>query len=476
MAFFIDANIHVIYLIYKYLTCILHIFPKYFACFILREPCKKTPAAGKGKILLSRIRKVIDTHFPELTNSSNSLSDSRKRKVYSMAEIVLGSLFMYIFKETSRNAYNNDWRETCFRKNFFKYFGFNLPHADSIDDVLRVLPPEELEELKMQLVGGLIEQKMFRKFRFLGKFHLVAVDATGTATFDHKHCDQCLTKTSKTGVVTYFHYVLEAKIVTTTGLSISLASEFIENDPDRDYEKQDCEQKAFKRLAKKIKKHFPRLPVCILADGLYPNNTVFDICAKNNWQFIITLKDGNLKSFQTEVGLLKVTARKRNVCKADKTTRTTLEYAFLNDIEYSGRYFSWVECNETIVNIKGAIISNQRFTYITNVFQDQRNVIETADSGRLRWKIENEGFNSQKNLGYALEHKFSRKSLIAMQNYYQLLQIAHMINQLVERTNEVVNILKEHSKQTIVDLWKKMIAYLTIFQLEEVTPVPYQPG
>ena len=73
-------------------------------------------------------------------------------------------------------------------------------------------------------------------------------------------------------------------------------------------------------------------------------------------------------------------------------------------------------------------------------------------------------------------HKFSRKSLIAMQNYYQLLQIAHMINQLVERSNEVVYILKEHSKQTIVDLWKKMIAYLTIFQFEEIIPVPYQPG
>jgi hypothetical protein len=442
----------------------------------LREPGKKTPAAEKGKIILWRIRKIIDTHFSDLASSSNKLSDCRKRKVYSMAEIILGSLFMFIFKETSRNAYNNDWRETCFRKNFFKYFGFHLPHADSIDDVLRVLPPEELEELKMHLVSGLIEQKMFRKFRFLGKFHLVAVDATGTATFEHKHCDHCLTKTSKTGVVTYFHYVLEAKFVTTTGLSLSLASEFIENDPDRDYEKQDCEQKAFKRLAVKIKKYFPRLPICILADGQYPNNTVFDICAKNNWQFIITLKEGNLKSFQTEIGLLRATTKKRVVYRADKTTRTTLEYAFLNDIEYSGRYFSWVECNETIINKKGEIISNQRFTYITNVCQDGQIVVETADRGRLRWKIENEGFNSQKNLGYALEHKFSRNSLIAMRNYYQLLQIAHMINQLVERSNEVVNILREHSKQTIVDLWKKMIAYLTIFQSEEINSVPYQPG
>jgi hypothetical protein len=444
--------------------------------FTLREPCKNTPAAEKGKIILYRIKRVIDTHFSELLNSSNRLTDSRKRKEYSMAEIVAGALFMYIFKETSRNAYNNDRRESCFRKNFFKYFKINLPHGDAYDDVLRVLPPEELESLKAQLVSSLIEQKMFRKFRFLGKFHLIAVDATGMATFEQKHCDHCLTKTSKTGVVTYFHYVLEAKIVTATGLSISLASEFIENDPGRDYEKQDCEQKAFVRLAAKIKKYFPRLPICILGDGLYPNNTVFDICAKNDWKFIITLKDGNIKTFQTEVDLLKVTAIRRSVCRANKTTRTTLEYAFLNDIEYSGRYFSWVECNEIIVNTKGITKSCHRFVYITNVTQDHQKVIETADNGRLRWKIENEGFNSQKNLGYALEHKFSRKSFIAMQNYYQLLQIAHMINQLVERSRQIVEIMNEHSKQTIVDLWKKMIAYLTIFQSEWIIPLPYQPG
>jgi len=441
----------------------------------LREPCKNTSAAEKGKIILSQIKKVIETHFPELLHCANSLSDSRKRKEYSMSEIITGALFMFIFKESSRNAYNSDRRESCFRKTFFNYFKINLPHGDACDDVLRVLPPVELESLKTQLVASLIEQKMFRKFRFLGKFHLIAVDATGMATFEHRHCDHCLTKTSKTGVVTYFHYVLEAKIVTSTGLSISLASEFIENDPGRDYEKQDCERKAFVRLAAKIKKYFPRLPICILGDGLYPNNTVFDICAKNDWRFIITLKDGNIKTFQTEVDLLKATAIRRSVCRANKTTRTTLEYAFLNEIDYSGRNFSWVECKETIVNIMGEIISNRHFVYITDVTQNQQNLIETADSGRLRWKIENEGFNSQKNLGYALEHKFSRKSFTAMQNYYTVLQIAHMINQLVERSRQIVEILNEHSKQTIVDLWKKLIAYLTIFQGEWINPLPCQP-
>jgi len=394
-----------------------------------------------------------------------------------MSEIITGSLFMYIFKETSRNAYNNNRREDGFRENLLKCFGFNLPHNDTSDDVLRELPPGELEALKAHLASGLIEQKFLRKFRFLNQSYLVAIDATGIATFDHKHCDRCLTKTSKSGVVRYFHYVLEAKLVTSTGLAVSLASEFIENDPGRDYEKQDCELKAFVRLAAKIKKYFPRLPVCILGDGLYPNNTVFDICQKNRWQFIITLKDGNLKTFQQEVALLKATSSKKNVYWRTKNTRTTLEYEYLNDIEYDGRYFSWVECKETVVNTNDKTKSAkiQRFTYITNVTQKQQNIVQTADSGRLRWKIENEGFNSQKNLDYGLEHKFSRVSFIAMQNYYQLLQIAHMINQLVEHSKQVLSLLEEHSKQTIVDLWRKMTAYLIFSHTEENILTPSLP-
>lgn len=393
-----------------------------------------------------------------------------------MTEILTGALFMFIFKETSRNAYNNDRRETLFRRNFYSCFRFNLPHADAVDDVLRVLEPEQLEILKADLVSHLIEQKLFRKFRFLGKRYLVAVDATGLATFGQRHCSQCLTKTSKNGVVRYFHYVLEAKLVTSSGLSISLASEFIENPAGEDYEKQDCEQKAFRRLAVKIKKYFPRLPICILADGLYPNNTVFTICEKYKWTFIITLKDDCLKTFNREVHLLKATALKRSVYKADKTSRTILEYSYLNDIEYDKRDFSWVECIETILHTSGDPPSIQRFTYITNICQTSENVITTADSGRLRWKIENEGFNTQKNLGYELEHKFSRVSYNAMQNYYQLLQIAHMINQFVEASKEIIGLMMEHSKQTIVDLWKKLLAYLIMIPHQIPTKALIESG
>ena len=62
-------------------------------------------------------------------------------------------------------------------------------------------------------------------------------------------------------------YVLEANLVFHNGMTLPLFSEFLshaEGDPDD--AKQDCELKAFKRLAAKIKQEFPRLHILILLE------------------------------------------------------------------------------------------------------------------------------------------------------------------------------------------------------------------
>jgi hypothetical protein len=63
---------------------------------------------------------------------------------------------------------------------------------------------------------------------------------------------------------------------------------------------------------------------------------------------------------------------------------------------------------------------------------DFQNTLLANEGGRLRWKIENEGFNVQKNGGYALEHAFT-KNPTASKVFYYLLQVAHTIFQLVEK-------------------------------------------
>ena len=54
------------------------------------------------------------------------------------------------------------------------------------------------------------------------------------------------------------------------------------------------------------------------------------------------------------------------------------------------------------------------------------------EGGRIRWKIENEGFNVQKNGGYDLEHAYTTDP-VASKIFYYLLQIAHLITQLIEK-------------------------------------------
>jgi len=103
--------------------------------------------------------------------------------------------------------------------------------------------------------------------------------------------------------------VLEAEIALGESLIISMAGEFIENNGEdagqqkamsEEEKKQDCEIKAFKRLAAKIKRVFPRLPILLLADSLYASEPVMDICRANKWDFIIWYKTGSIPSITQE--------------------------------------------------------------------------------------------------------------------------------------------------------------------------------
>ncbi len=110
---------------------------------------------------------------------------------------------------------------------------------------------------------------------------------------------------------------------------------------------------------------------------------------------------------------------------------------------------NWYECKEQIGD------QTTRFVYLSSLKADYYNIIELTEAGRMRSNIENEGFDIQKNHGYNLGHKYSRISMTAMKNYYQCMQIAHMINQLFELSSLFMPLLK--GKITIKYLWNYML-------------------
>lgn len=321
---------------------------------------------------------------------------------------------------------------------------------DTADEVMRMLDESQLEKLKTELVKVLINKKIFRKYRLLGRYFKVAVDGTHVMNVGEGHCGHCLCKTSKNGKATYFHSVLEARLVCGNGFCISLATEWIEN-PEGDYKKQDCELKAFARLAEKLKKNFPCLPICITADALYPNQTFFRICEDKGWAWTVTFKDGNLPTVWEDVlGLQRIAegnTRKETILRGKEVIRRS--YTWINRISYHCFMLNWYECTEKTDS------ETRRFVYISSLEADYRNILEMTESGRMRWKIENEGFDIQKNHGYGLGHKYSEVSETAMKNYYQCMQIAHMINQLFELSPLFRPLLA--GKMTVCHLWSCML-------------------
>jgi hypothetical protein len=413
-------------------------------------------------MVMNQIAKTMHHYCPTLRADFSNLPDNRNRREYGVDDLSLAATSMFIFKEGSRNAYNNDRNETVFAKNYQSVFGSVLPHMDTVEDYFRQLPDGLLESnVKQKLVSSLIRNKIFSSGKFQG-YYVVAVDATGIASFSEPHCDCCLSKTYKSGKTSYFHNVLEAKLLTPSGFSVSLATEWISNEGKAGYQKQDCEQEAFKRLSIQLKKAFPRLPIIIVADGLYPTAPFFNICIQNGWKFIVTLQDGSLTTLQEDICWEKRfnMGFQREVILTDKNSRTTRKYYCLKGLNYQGIALSWVECSESTRWPKSNQEKRQRFVHLTNLSVDGDLCIGVSNNGRLRQKIENEGFNCQKNQGFALEHKYSRVSFLAMKNYYQCLQIAHLIIQLVEASHTFQAMLNQDSKTTVKYLWKRLLSYL----------------
>jgi hypothetical protein len=72
------------------------------------------------------------------------------------------------------------------------------------------------------------------------------------------------------------------------------------------------------------------------------------------------------------------------------------------------------------------------------------------EAGRARWREENQGFNVQKNSGLNMEHAYSEKEHFGA--YYLLLQIAHILLQLLEKGSLLRALARQCGKRSAVAL------------------------
>lgn len=318
-----------------------------------------------------------------------------------------------------------------------------IPHFITINNYLSGLDPVHLEHMQAGLVKRLLRGRAYEGARYRKKW-LVIVDATGICSFNEENDEKCLHRTYNKGTedayTVWSHSVLEAKIYLGEHLVVSIGSEYIENNAEdaeqqekmgAEQVKQDCELKAFKRLARKIKRRFPHLPVCILGDSLYATETVFGTCRAYGWDYIIRLKDGAMPGVSKEFHMLK-DREGENLYKGRK---------WVNEVAFQDKTVNVVEWEE----------KEKSFQWVTNMEISKDTVVSLTKAGRKRWKIENEGFNNQKKHRFEMEHVCSH-NYTAMKNHYMLIQIADTLRQVYELKAYENRGLKVHIKNISSDL------------------------
>jgi hypothetical protein len=415
------------------------------------------PALIAGRALVQTVRHF----FPELNHWLDRLPDSRVQDacIYSTRFLAWWGLALYLFQLSSRRQLDFELRDggpqvLANLNRLADTAQTTLPVHDTLDHFIEHVRLDGWERLRTQFVQRLLRMKALDAARLLGR-PVLLLDATGLLCFHRRHCEYCLTQRHGKQTL-YFHHVLEAKLLGPGGVVVSLGSEFIDNDDRADSQgksademKQDCELRAAQRLLPRLKKEYPQLPFVLALDSLYGCGTLFALAQELKWSFVVTFKEGRTPTLWREFRTL-LPECPQNVLRQVWKDEPTQEFRWVNQLTYEdseGR--SWklnaLECTET-----AADGSTQYFAWLTPLPVNRKTVEEIAQKGgRYRWKIENEGFNRQKNSGLNLEHVYSIDPE-KWKAYYLLLQIAFIIVQLLERGSLLRRLAEEAGRP----VWK----------------------
>jgi len=398
----------------------------------------------KDKNLIIELYSIITKYLPQLFDKFKSLTDVRHQSyvTYDMKVICVTRLFGLICGITSLSPISSDEfnTEDCI-KNISAICNTTLtelPYWETIQDVFINIKIDELREIQKYIIKTLIRSKMFDKYRFEGSFQLL-FDGTGLSNHSYNLNNNCLKRKHKDGKISYYKYVLECKLVV-GNIVISLDSEFIENENMlTDKQKQDCETNAFKRMIKRIKKNYPKYKFIITGDALYATTPIINICKKYKWNYIFNLKPDRLKEINEMF--------EDNINYENETSHKN--YFLSTNIKYKNNSINAFKHIET-KNKKTTI-----FRYISNLNINDYNIKDIVALGRKRWKIENEGFYTQKHRTFNISHLNSRNDN-SMKCHYFFIQFAHTIRQLLEQGNLLTKSLNLKIKEVSSFLLKTL--------------------
>jgi hypothetical protein len=416
--------------------------------------------------------------------SLEGLPDHRKggnNTQYAISDAALSAFSVFMMQSPSFLSYQRDMQRQKKRDNVQTLFGVHkIPSDNQIRNLLDPIAAAEVGPVFWGIYEQLDAMGELKQHRGIDDNLLCGIDGTQYYSSTKISCPSC-TRRERNETVHYSHSVIIPVLVAPESHHVfALEPEFIV--PQDGQDKQDCEQNAFKRW---VKRHAHRLPagnVTMLADDLHAKQPICDLLLAHDMNFIFVCKPDSHPTLYEEVELLTHIDGLQHHEERIFNGRfwEQRNYRYVNQVPLrSGEdalLVNWCEVSIWDEKQEKRLYFNQ---FITNHFLDETRVAPLVDSGRARWKTENESHNVLKNCGYHLEHNFGHGQQHLSTLLLSLNLLAFLLHTVLDRTDDIYQQVRQElgTRQTffndirtltrymIFDSWKHLLDFMFI-QLE----------
>ncbi len=375
----------------------------------------------------------------------------------------MSGLAMFSLKDGSLLEFDQHRNDQVRRHNLSTLFGIDQAPCDTqMRTVLDQVNPEHLRAVFRIIHQELQRQGILEDYRFLGKY-LVSIDGTGVFSSGNVCCPDCCIKQHRDGREEYYHQLLGAVMVHPDRSTVlPFCPEAITRQDG--HAKNDCEHNASKRLIPLLAQDFPRREMIVLQDALACNGPHLKMLKTQGFSFVITAKPAaNSLLLNTVINGLHDGSTRELIGTTAKGYPCGYRYAnqvplnhehkdlLINFIDY------WEEREGGTTYI---------YACVTDIPLTADNVADVVRAGRSRWKVENETFNTLKNLGYNLEHNYGHGKQHLSTVFAILMMLAFLLDQIQEACCAYFQAARNrfHSRKS---LWDKVRALFNGYLIED---------
>ena len=397
---------------------------------------------------------TMDKELAKAYKLFENIPDHRASNVvHKLSDVFMSGLAMFSLKYASLLDF--DQQPKLERENMKQVFGIKSICSDT--NLRRILDKQSPEPIRQNFVdrfSDLQETGLLTEYQYkIGGTSFLIGSSDGVQHFSSKsiNCPCCLEKKHRNGDVTYHHNMLCAALVHPEKREVFImgSEPIIQQDGVK---KNDCERNAAKRLFNQMSSDYKgfqsQYNFLIVEDALYANGPHLEQLQDAGFSYVINVKPKSHKTLFAQIE----GKRKRNQThiKIIREQGLTHRFEWANNVLLSNKSNLRVNVlHYQQTDKKGKKIT---FTWVTDIFLNKKRVWAVMKTGRSRWKIENETFNTLKNLGYNFEHNYGHGEDHLSTTLAYLMLLAFYIDQFVQACSIVFREI-ENKIRTKIRLW-----------------------